>query len=112
VGLILADARDGTIFVVNPVARRIFRGAVFTGQKLAECGRLEISRMDGKSFKAEQFPLAKTVLHGETLEEMRAIYKYADDGQVLLLVSSKPIYADNGQLIGGLMIARDVIPEK
>ncbi|HEX4028894.1 MAG TPA: EAL domain-containing protein [Terracidiphilus sp.] len=108
IGMVLADAQDCTIYMVNPEAERIFRGAVFAGQKLTEYSRLGLSRTDGRELAFDEFPLSRTMLRGEPLGPRRMQYIYPDGTQARLELSSKPIYSDDGALIGGLMMVRDL----
>lgn len=108
IGIVLSDARDGTIFMVNPEAQRIFRGMVFAGQTLAECGRLTLTRTDGGVDEPAQFPLVRAILHGETVEGMQARFRRPDGTDIAVELSSKSIRADNGVLVGGIMLARSM----
>jgi len=106
VGLVLADANDGAVVMVNPRATEILKGAIFTGQKLTEYTRLPVSHLDGTPLKPEEYALSRAVLRGETVERLEVIFKPADASPVQLLVSSRPIHAHDGRLIGGLLMIR------
>lgn len=108
VGVILADAQDGSIFMVNPVAKTIFGNAFFSGQKLTEYPSLGGSDGAGGVLAPDEIPLARAILRSESSEFRQLIYTRADGVQTRLLLSGKPIYSDKDQLIGGLMIARDM----
>jgi PAS domain S-box-containing protein len=108
IGMVLAGAQDCTIYMVNPEAERIFRGAVFAGQKLTEYSRLGLSRIDERELPSDELPLSRTMLRGEPLGPRRMRYIYPDGTQAQLELSSKPIYSDDGTMIGGLMMVRDL----
>ncbi|HEY1768106.1 MAG TPA: EAL domain-containing protein [Terracidiphilus sp.] len=110
IGMIFAGAHDLSVYAVNPAADRIFHGTVFPGQTLAECGRLGILREDGQAFSADELPLSKAVLRGETVTGKRALYQ-RDGARMHLELSGKPIYSDCGLLIGGLMMVRERAPQ-
>jgi PAS domain S-box-containing protein len=107
-GMILADAQDCSIYMVNPEAERIFQGAVFAGQKLVEYSRLDLARDKGGKPDPEELPLARTMLRGETVTGKSLLYKRTDGTETRLELSSKPIHSSDGTLIGGLMMIREV----
>jgi PAS domain S-box-containing protein len=111
IGMILADAQDCTVYMVNPEADRIFQGAVFAGQKLPEYSRLGTEDGSGAGLQPEEFPLARTMLRGETVEARRVLYRRNGQTPLSLELSSRPILADDGQLIGGLLMVRDLTKE-
>jgi PAS domain S-box-containing protein len=108
IGMILADAQDCSIYMVNPEAERIFQGAVFAGQKLAEYSRLGLARGNGGEPQPEELPLARTMLRGETVTGRNLLYKRPDGTQVRLELSCRPIHSADSTLIGGLMMIRDL----
>jgi PAS domain S-box-containing protein len=107
-GMILADAQDCSIFMVNPAADRIFHGAVFPGQQLAESSKLRFTRIDGRTLRPDEFPLARTILRGETVAARHLVYDCSGGTQTHLEISSKPIYSDDHSVIGGLMLVREL----
>jgi PAS domain S-box-containing protein len=111
VGMVLADAQDCRIYMVNPEADRIFRGAVFPGQKLAEYSKLGLARADGRELAADEFPLSRTMLRGEPVGMKRVEFNRPDGTRAHLELSSKPIYSDDGRPIGGLMMIRELTAE-
>ena len=107
-GIILFDAKDASIFMVNPAAQNIFGRAVFAGQKLTEYTSLPIFTADGERLPPDRFLVVRAVLHGEACESLHVVYKPAGGAEVSLSVSAKPIYADDGKLIGALLLFREV----
>ena len=107
-GMVLIDAQDCTVSIVNPAAQRILGDAVHAGMTLAEYTRLPMMHPDGRRLRPEEFPLVRTVIRGETVEAMQAIYARADGTRHWLSLSARPIYSEDGQLIGGFSIIRDL----
>lgn len=106
-GIILADGNDATIFMVNPSAHNTFGNGIFPGQKLYEYSRMGLLDMDGKPIPAEDYPLARSIQRGETIESRLFLLRYSDGSMRHISVSSRPIQSDEGALIGGMMMARD-----
>lgn len=107
-GIILFDAKDASIFMVNPAAQSIFGRAVFAGQKLTEYTSLPIFTADGERLPPDRFLIVRAVLHGEACESLHVVYKPAGGAEVSLSVSAKPIHADDGKLIGALLLLREL----
>lgn len=108
IGLVLADGSDGTICLVNPSARETLRDGAFPGQRLTEYGLMGIHDLDGRMIPPDEHPLARAILHGETIESRP--FRLQRDGTRphRLSISSHPIHSDAGQLIGGIMMIRDL----
>jgi PAS domain S-box-containing protein len=108
VGIALADAQDLRIYMVNPVAAAIFAGALFAGQTIAEACRLPLTRIDASELRDEDFPLARTLLRGEPVGAQWLLFTRSDGTRIPLQISSKPVFASDGSLIGGLMMVSDL----
>jgi PAS domain S-box-containing protein len=107
-GMVLIDAQDCTVSIVNPAAQQILGDAVHAGMTLADYTRLPMTHADGRRMLPNEFPLVRTILRGEPVEAKQVIYKQADGSQVWLLLSTRPIYSEDGQLIGAFSIIRDL----
>lgn len=106
IGVVLIDAQDCTVCIVNPAALRIFGAAVYEGQSLAEYTCLPLHNIDGRRLRPDEFPLVRAILRNETVQDKPLVYKRADGTTLRLNVSCKPIYSEDGKLIGGLAILR------
>ena len=107
IGMILADAHDCTIFMVNPIAMRITGGAVFVGQKLSEYTHLAVFSADGTPLQPEEFPVYRSLMRGQTVENQHLFFDRAPGIRISLSVSSKPILSDDGHPIGCVVILRE-----
>lgn len=110
-GIVLADASDGSIFMINAAAEKMLGGDVHAGQKLAEHGALHVKTPDGRPLPFDKSPIVRATLHGEPVASMHILYEKPDGTQICLCASSKPIFSDKGQVIGGLLILRDADTE-
>lgn len=108
IGMVLANAHDCSIYMVNPTAHALFQGALFPGQTFTEYSSLHFNYPDGRPMPPGEFPLARSIRRGETVEHTLVLYARADGAEIRLELASKPIYADSGELIGGLMLVRDL----
>jgi PAS domain S-box-containing protein len=107
VGIVIADGNDAAIFMVNPCAHRTFGNRVFPGQKMPEYGQMGLLDAGGCPLTLEDYPLARSIQRGETIESRPFLYRRASGVMAHLNISSRPIRSDEGKLIGGMMMIRD-----
>lgn len=110
-GIVLADSSDGSIFMINATAENMFGGDVHPGQKIAEYAAMNVTTPDGRRLKFDEFPIVRATLHGEPVPSMQVVFERSDGKQIAFCAASKPIYSDQGHLIGGLLILRDAQTE-
>jgi PAS domain S-box-containing protein len=108
IGIVLADGNDGTVVIVNPKARDIFRGRVFPGQKLMEFSRIRLLHMDGTPLSPSDFPLVRAIQHGELTEARHILFERPDGIRIRLVLSSRPIEAQDGKRIGALSMIQEL----
>ncbi|MFZ0632823.1 MAG: EAL domain-containing protein [Acidobacteriaceae bacterium] len=108
VGIILADAADGAVIVVNPKAYEILRGRVFPGQKLMEYKQLRVLNLDGTPIPPDEFSLVRSILRGETIEARDMLFERPNGTRAHLVVSSRPIDAVDGHRIGALAMIQEL----
>lgn len=108
IGIILADATDGTVIIVNPKAYEILRGRVFPGQKLREYEQLKVFNLDETPIPPDQFSLVRSILRGETIEARDMLFERPNGTRAHLVVSSRPIDAVDGQRIGALAMIQEL----
>lgn len=107
VGILLADAHDGTVFTINPAARETFGSGAFAGQNIREYPKMGLLDKDSVAVAAGDYPLARSIQRGETVESRPFLLRRGDGSLRPISVSSRPIRSDQGKLIGGLMMIRD-----
>lgn len=108
VGLVLADGNDGTVVIVNPKAREIFRGRIFAGQKLMDFSRIKLLHLDGTRISPSDFPLVRAIQHGELTEARHILFERPDGTRIRLVASSRPIDAQDGKRIGALSMIQEL----
>jgi PAS domain S-box-containing protein len=108
VGIVLADAIDGAVIVVNPKACEILRGTVFPGQKLIEYKQLKAFDLDGTPIPPDEFSLVRAILRGETIEARNVLFERPNGTRAHLVVSSRPIESFDGRRIGALAMIHEL----
>jgi len=112
-GIIVADAPDVRIRTANPVALAVF------GLSQDNHGRTEdayaargrsLFRQDGTPFASDELPLARAVLHGETVRGIEMVLRNDDDERQSrwILANAAPVRDRNGQVIAGVAVFMDI----
>jgi PAS domain S-box-containing protein len=107
VGIVMADAPQGNLVLINPAATRIFQNAtlpVLAIQDYANWGALDA---DAQPLKPEEYPLARALLHGETTPPEEVFLCREDGSRASVLLSGTPILSPDGRTTGAVMFIRD-----
>jgi PAS domain S-box-containing protein len=108
IGIVLADASDGNVVIVNPTAYEFFRGRVFPGRKLMDYSHLKLLQPDGTPIPYTEFPLVRAIQRGETTEAREILFERPDGTRARLVVSSRPIEGRDGRRIGALSMIQEL----
>ncbi|MGA2672413.1 MAG: EAL domain-containing protein [Terracidiphilus sp.] len=108
VGVVIANAPDGAIDLVNPEARRIFRDAIRTGQPMTEYGQWGAMRANGETLKPDEYPLSRAILRGETTDAEEILCRRDDGTWARVALSGRPIYRRDRQIAGAVMIVQSL----
>ena len=104
-GVIVAD-REGKLSFVNDAAARLH------GVKALDIAPDDYSETyhlfteDGDPYPSDQLPLARAVLHGETIEDARWRIRRPDGSEILAIGSARPVVEDDHQ-VGAILTLRD-----
>jgi PAS domain S-box-containing protein len=102
-GLVIVDAPEGNVVTANAEALRILRVSS-PHQAQAWHGR----RMDGIPYEADEWPLARSRLHGEFVSGERAEVVAGDGARIVLDMNSAPVRDLAGRVLGAVCIFTDV----
>ena len=109
-GVILADAEEGRVVLMNRTAKTLLGDAFVPGQKLSEHSWQGPVDVRGRSLPPNENPLARAILTGEATDPQELLYQRPQGGVARLEVSGAPIYGEDCQLIGAVMIVREMKP--
>jgi PAS domain S-box-containing protein len=110
-GIAIADAR-GQIVLSNPAARDIW-GQSPPATDVVSYDVFGICGLDGSPYPSEEFPLARSILHGEVVRAEQLLLRNATTGGLVpLLVSSAPVHDAAGTVLGGVAVFQDISPIK
>lgn len=109
-GIILTDA-EGRITYVNAAAR-LLHGAAAIGVPIEDyTTAYHLRTLDGRPYPPGEFPLARAVRQGETVEGARWRINRPDGTDVVAEGSATPVLRDGGTRYGAVLICRDVTAE-
>jgi PAS domain S-box-containing protein len=108
IGIVIADAPDGRVVMSNPRAEGILRRSVAAPRTIDEYRQSGARRADGTLLKAEEYPLARAILHGETTPPEEVLYQYSDGSSAWISLSAAPILDDDGKVSGGVVTIQDI----
>jgi PAS domain S-box-containing protein len=106
-GVLIAEAPDGRIVMHNAEAERILRRPV-RPLTIAEYGQRGVMRVDGTPLPPGEYPLARSLLRGETITETEVLYPHGDGTVVTLRLSSAPVRGPDGAIVAAVSTFTDV----
>lgn len=107
-GVLIAEAPDGRIVMHNAEAERILRHPIDPVESIADYARRGMVHADGTRYAPEEYPLARALLRGETLEGAEILYRLGDGALATLRVSSAPVRAPDGRIVAAVTTFVDV----
>ncbi|EPX82788.1 PAS domain S-box [Rubellimicrobium thermophilum DSM 16684] len=105
-GVIVTDA-EGRIVFVNEAAARLHGTADLDVRPEDYAGRYHLLTMDGRPYPSHDLPLARAVLHGETVLDARWRIRRPDGTEVVAVGSARPVFAPDGTRVGSVLTLRD-----
>lgn len=105
-GILVADP-SGRIFVQNPAAERIWAGSATT-TSVRDWAAYRAFHPDGRPYEAEDWPMARCLVEGATIEAQSFDILRFDGTRGRLVGSSAPLRDDEGRITGAVSIFVDV----
>jgi len=103
----ICDA-DGRLEMANKAVDQIYDGNVPSIEKAGEYGLYMTLWSDtGEKIPVEKYPIVRAI-NGETVENMIVDYKHVSGIMGTEIISSVPIYDENGDITGAVAVAMDV----
>ena len=107
VGIILADAPEGTLRMANPEANRLIGDPVLPGPSNRDFSHWCAFKEDGQMLEREEYPLARA-LRGEATKYDEMLCRFADGSKRWLGLSGAPIRGEDGAIAGGVIVVQDM----
>ena len=114
-GILIADAPDATIRMANPAALGMRGGnaCLLTGIDVAKHStNWQTFRLDGSPYPAEQLPLSRAILQGETTRNEQLTIRDEEGEDHCISTNAAPIRNATGEIVAGIVVFHDVTEHK
>ncbi len=109
VGVVVFNAKTGSLLSVNREARRIVESLRIPGQSSAQwVDTLTFRREDGREVSLQEFPLTEALGTGEMVRGEEIVIKVPDGRSVNVLVNATPIFSDEKQVLSLVVTVQDM----
>jgi PAS domain S-box-containing protein len=116
----IAEAPSGKIIFVNnktqETAKQYLGRSVLSElgeyRDLQDSGSFEMFAPDGRLYEPDEWPLMRSITSGEEVRDWEYYYTLADGTRPWFRGHSSPIYDDEGRMVAGVMVTRDLTEEK
>ncbi len=111
-GVAIAEAPSGRLIRLNERMSELFGFLTRSADGIEDYGRLAAHRADGTLLKAEDWPLARSILTGEVVRDEEVTIELPDGGRRILNIRSNPVTDASGQIIVAVAIVDDITERK
>jgi PAS domain S-box-containing protein len=110
VGLLMAEAETGRLVYANEEATRLFEGGPDLTKiaSFADYHRWKICRPDGSLLPVEEYPIARAVRRGETVQAEEHLITRGDGSRAYITVNATPIRDPSGEIVAGVVVFSDI----
>ncbi len=108
VGIIIAN-QTGKVILQNEMLDKIFGVRVPDAERFSEYGKVrKIHHENGPLYTPEDFPLYRTIKHGEVIIGEVAPFQRADGNYGTLEMHAAPVHNEANDIIAGVVIVQDI----
>src|SRR4051794_24980899 len=108
VGVVVTDASSGRPIIVNGEMGRILRREIVEPEDIVEAFVRDGHRGVGRSYHADDWPLARSVNEGETIRDEEIDIDRGDGTRGTISVSAMPIRAPDGTILAAVATVSDI----
>lgn len=112
VGVIIVEAPTGKIIYSNPQVEKILKRPPTRASRLEEYRHFKAFHQNGRAYKFEEFPLTRSLLHGQTVNGQEMYIIKGDETRGVISVSSAPIRDDRGAITAAVVVDVDITKQK
>ena len=107
-GVIVARAPSGEVFLTNKEAERVLQEPVHPLRDINGYAKYHVFRPDGSAYRAEDLPLARSILRGEVVLREEVRHQCPDGTFRVLLANSAPVRDERGRIIAAVAALQDI----
>ena len=111
VGIVIFEARSGTMLMINREARRIVGDLCTPGHPAEELLKIiRVTRADGSEIALEEYPLARFLGDAEVVRAEEIIIEVPDGRKITTIINATPIVSDQGEVVSVVVTMQDMTP--
>jgi PAS domain S-box-containing protein len=107
-GLVVSEASSGRHLMHNDQAIRLLGHDLADIADYPDYAQYGALHPDGTPYRAEEYPLVRTLLRGEVVDQEEMIYRRGDDHITTLSVSAAPVRGPDGRITLGVTVFYDI----
>ncbi len=111
-GVLIATAPSGRVVLMNRQAEEMLRGPYSLPEGPADYMRYESFYPDGRPYRPEEMPLARTMASGEQVLNEEIHFVRGDGTRGVQIASSGPVRNRQGQITAGVLVFNDITERK
>ena len=111
-GVMMAEAPSGRLVLGNEQVEQIWRHLFQPAANFEEHTRYQIFHPDGRSYRPEERPLARSIRAGEVVKAEEIGFRRGDGTSGTMQVSSAPIRDGDGRIVAGVAVFNDITEQK
>lgn len=105
--VVIAEAPLGRVVLANRHGAEVLGHDFETPNQVSEYGRHKGYHPDGRPYQAMEWPLARAILHGETIRNEEVVYERRDGSRLVLSISAAPI-RDDDRIVAAVAVVDDI----
>lgn len=108
----VVQAPTGKVLLTNERFGQVLRHPAVAVETVADYAAYRGFHPDGRPYAAEDWPVARAVLHGEVVQEHETDYLFGDGTRGVIATNAAPIRNAEGEVVAAVCIFRDVTEQK
>src|SRR5262245_26390543 len=111
-GVIVAASPTGRLILGNEQVEQIWRHPFLASANVAAYAEYGGFHLDGRPYRPEEWPLARTLLSGEVIKDEEVEILRGDGSRGIVLVSAVPVHNRQGEIVAGVTAFTDITERK
>lgn len=111
-GVIIVEAPSGRSLFGNKESSRIFRHPFRPAEEIAQYGHWKLYRPDGSALPEVEYPLARAVLHGETVTGEELLIERGDGTRGVISANAAPVRDRRRKIVAAVVTFFDITVQR
>lgn len=111
-GVVIAEVLSGRALVINHRMAQLFRRADLPTNALEDHPGRQGFRPDGRPYGWDEWPLARTIRHGEVVRDEEIVIVRGDGTHGVISVNGAPVRDWDGRIVAGVIVDLDITERK